>query len=303
MSRRKKINKFKVAIAIFALIVFFLSVTGLGKFVYNAARDRYLSSKKFYFESDLLSTSEITTTYQNWDGLGIYEVNVNMYSKKNNLERYEGELKYSVTLTYNSNYILCALEPDEFDNHEGGSVTDRYTEDEGRALTIPVSNDGNFTIYVKASGKSAMETIKEKPDTNGYNIYVTAYTSEPYTKTLKGKINLKITDIDYDAIDQVDVPYVILNVSNKRSHNADVTVKLSDTGGTSKLRFDMTDNAYIKSIETDPTSGIIKSVTFEMEKESSKNIKFYKAEADDAKVANRKEELLELFEVKREMSD
>lgn len=301
MSRRKKINKFKVAIAIFALIVFFLSVTGLGKFVYNAARDRYLSSKKFYFESDLLSTSEITTTFQNWDGLGIYEVDVNMYSMKNNLERYDGELNYSVTLTYNSSYILCALEPDEFVNHTGGSVTDSYIGETD--LKIPVSNEGKFTIYVKAKEGVTLETLIDDPNTDGYNINITAYTSEPYTKTLKGKVNLKITDIDYDAEDQVDVPYVILSVKNKRSHNADVTVKLSDTGGTSQLRFDMTDNAYIKSIETDPTSGIIKSVTFEMEKESSKNIKFYKVAADDAKVASNQTQLLELFEVKREMSD
>ena len=302
MSRRKKINKFKVAIAIFALIVFFLSVTGLGKFVYNAARDRYLSSKKFYFESDLLSTSEITTSYQNWDGLGIYEINVEMYSKKNNLERYEGELKYSVTLNYNSNFLLCALSPDEFVNHTGGNVTDRYTEDEGRELTIPATNDGKFTIYVKAKEGATLETLKDDPDTEGYDINVTAYTSEPYTKTLKGKFNLKITDIDYDATDQKYVPYVILNVSNKRSHKADVTVKLTNTGD-DELRFDMTDNAYIKSISTDPTSGEIKSVTFEMEKESSKNIKFYKINETDAKVASNKANLLKLFEVNRDMSD
>ena len=298
MSRRKKINKFKVAIVVFALIVFFLSVTGLGKFVYNAARDRYLSSKKFYFESDLLSTSEITTTYQNWDGLGIYEVDVNMYSMKNNLERYDGELNYSVTLTYNSSYILCALEPDEFVNHTGGSVTDSYIGETD--LKIPVSNEGKFTIYVKAKEGATLETLIDDPNTDGYNINITAYTSEPYTKTLKGKVNLKITDVDYSAKDQKDVPYVILTVKNKRSHNADVTVKLKNTN---ILRFDMTDNAYIKSIETDPISGIIKSVTFEMEKESSKNIKFYKAQANDAKVASNQTQLLNLFEVKREMSD
>ena len=61
MSRRKKINKVKVAIVVFALLVFFMSVTGLGRFVYNAARDRYLSSKKFYFSSDFQKNAKHIT--------------------------------------------------------------------------------------------------------------------------------------------------------------------------------------------------------------------------------------------------
>ena len=65
MSRRKKINKLKVAIVVFALLVFFMSVTGLGRFNYNAVRDRYLSSKKFYFTSDLLAPTGTTYEYAN----------------------------------------------------------------------------------------------------------------------------------------------------------------------------------------------------------------------------------------------
>ena len=54
MKEHKRINKAKVAITIF-IIVLLISMSVFGRYIYNNARDAYFTSKKFYFTSDLLT--------------------------------------------------------------------------------------------------------------------------------------------------------------------------------------------------------------------------------------------------------
>ena len=84
--RRQKINKLKVAIAICIIVAFFMHITGLGVFMYNSIRDRYLASKNFYFTSDLLTTTNEEYTYENWDGYGLYKIEIDLF---NNYKRGE----------------------------------------------------------------------------------------------------------------------------------------------------------------------------------------------------------------------
>ena len=297
MSRRKKINKLKVAIVVFALIVFFMSVTGLGRFVYNAARDRYLSSKKFYFTSDLLTPNGNITPhlYENWDGIGIFEIDINMFSKKNNLERYDGVLKYSVAIEYNDSEILCAIDPDGFKGSTGHSVTDYYTNGEGfdNRKLIPAGNEEKLTLYVKPAPGKKLEIGDE------FSIKVTAYTSDPYKKTIRGEFKIRVQDVAFSVEDEEDVPYVILNVRNTRNYESDVTINFDKD----IVKVDMTSDAYVnkKSIDTDGT--IVESLTITMPKESSKDIKFYKTNPTDPKLANEYAQWLEIFSIEREKND
>lgn len=296
MSRRKKINKLKVAIAIFALLVFFMSVTGLGRFVYNAVRDRYLSSRKFYFTSNLLTPNGNAANpheYANWDGIGIYEIDINMFSKNNDLEKYDGELKYSVKLDYNNTDILCSLDYSDFSNTDGF-----YTESEVDGVvtdnrqTIPTSNEGELTVYVKPSGNKELEIGDE------YTIKVTAFTSDPYKKTIEGSFKLKITDVAFTVEDEEDVSYVIMNVRNTRDYDSDITISFDP----SIVRLDFNDKAYVErqSFTTDGSNNL-NSITFTMPKETSKDIKFYKTDPYDKEIVtdNSYEELLEIFEIER----
>lgn len=296
MSRRKKINKLKVAIAIFALLVFFMSVTGLGRFVYNAVRDRYLSSRKFYFTSNLLTPNGNAANpheYANWDGIGIYEIDINMFSKNNDLEKYDGELKYSVKLDYNNTDILCSLDYSDFSNTDGF-----YTESEVDGVvtdnrqTIPASNEGELTVYVKPSGNKELEIGDE------YTIKVTAFTSDPYKKTIEGSFKLKITDVAFTVEDEEDISYVIMNVRNTRDYDSDITISFDP----SIVRLDFNDKAYVErqSFTTDGSNNL-NSITFTMPKETSKDIKFYKTDPYDKEIVtdNSYEELLEIFEIER----
>lgn len=304
MSRRKKINKLKVAIVVFALLVFFMSVTGLGRFTYNAVRDRYLSSKKFYFSSDLLLPNGATYEYANWDGIGIYEIDINMFSKNNELEKYDDDLKYSVKLDYNNTDILCSLDYNDFSKSTGSEY---YTEesdgtDNRQGIGKSANNESRLTIYVKPGEGKTLELNNE------YTIKVTAYTSEPYRKTIEGTFKIKISDTAFEVSeDQDDVPYVIMNVRNTRNYDSNVTISFD----TSKVRLDMNSRAYIEcnsdtdsntKVDTD-SNNIVTSITFNMPKETSENIKFYKASSTDAKLASNYEEWQNIFTVEREKNN
>lgn len=302
MSRRKKINKIKVAIVVFVLLVFFMSVTGLGRFTYNAVRDRYLSSKKFYFSSDLLVPNGAEYEYANWDGIGIYEIDINMLSKNNDLERYLGDLKYSVKLDYNNTNIECSLKYNDFSLATGNEY---YREEEfvDNRQTIDGSNNENkLVVYVRPKEDATLEVGQE------YTIKVTAYTSEPYKKTIEGTFKIKVSDVAFEMQeDQADVPYVVMNVRNTRDYDSNVTIKLNDTD---LVRLDMTSRAaYEADNDGDATTeivkegGVVTAVTFKMPKGTSEDIKFYKTSPTNGVVASTYEEWQNIFSIEREKNN
>lgn len=301
MSRRKKINKFKVAIVVFALLVFFMSVTGLGRFTYNAVRDRYLSSKKFYFFSNLLTSNGETYEYENWDGIGIYEIKIKMFSKNNDLERFDDDLKYSVKLDYNNTNIECSLKYDDFSLATGNEY---YTEEadgtDNRQTIDDSTNEDELVVYVKPKEGKTLNIGQV------YNIKVTAYTSDPYRKNIEGTFKIKISDVAFEVIeDKAGVPFIIMNVKNTRDYDSNVTINLKDI---TKVRLDMADFvAYDVQHDTDESTkvttdanNVVTSITFKMPKETSRNIKFYKNETNDPKVASTYQEWLGIFSIKRE---
>lgn len=296
MSRRKKINKFKVAIVVFALLVFFMSVTGLGRFTYNAVRDRYLSSKKFYFSSDLLVPNGAEYIYSNWDGIGIYEIDINMLSKNNDLEKYVGDLDYSVKLEYNNTNIECSLEYNDFSLATGNE----YYTDENKQTIDDTNNENKLVVYVRPKENKVLEIGQV------YTIKVIAYTSEPYKKTIEGTFKINVSDVAFEIEpDQADVPYVVMNVRNTRDYDSNVTITLKDTN---LLRFDMGSRAaYEAQNDTDATTkvvtnsdGIATAVTFKMPRETSEDIKFYKASPTNEKITLTYEEWQDKISIKRE---
>lgn len=306
MSSRKKINKFKVAIVVFALLVFLLSVTGLGRFTYNAVRDRYLSSRKFYFSSDLLTPNGNASephVYENWDGIGIYELDINMFSKNNDLEKYDGSLMYSVKLDYNKDKILCSLDYNDFSRATGNEYYTKESEEVDRRQIIPVNNEGKLKIYIKLNEEYDDEEVGSE-----FDLKVTAYTSEPYKKTIEGTFKLIMSDLAfYMENDQDDVPYVLMNIRNNKDYASYVTINIKRTYD---LRLDLNSNVYLKAISDTGTgseitgvttsSGVVNSITFLMPKESSENIKFYKTNSNNGVVANNYNQWMSEFSIERE---
>lgn len=303
MSRRKKINKFKIAIVVFALLVFFMSVTGLGRFTYNAVRDRYLSSKKFYFTSNLLTTTGTTYEYANWDGIGIYEIKIKMLSKNNDLEKYDEDLKYSVKLDYNNSKIECSLNYNDFSRATGSEYYTLESDGTDNRKTIgTLTNEDDLVIYVKAKDGTSLEKGEI------YTIKVRAYTSDPYKKDIEGTFKVNVSDVAFEmSEDQANVPYVVMNVRNTRDYDSNVTITIKDT---SKVRLDMSSRAAYEALndseestKVDPSSGVVTSITFKMPKETSEDIKFYKTSSTNGVVASTYEEWQNIFSIEREKNN
>lgn len=304
MSRRKKINKLKVAIVVFALLVFFMSVTGLGRFTYNAVRDRYLSSKKFYFTSDLLATTGTTYEYANWDGIGIYEIKIKMFSKNNDLETYDEDLKYSVKLDYNNSKIECSLNYNDFSRATGSEYYTLEADGTDNRRTIGEStHEDELVIYVKAKDDAVLEIG------DVYTISARAYTSDPYKKDIEGTFKINVSDVAFEmSADQDDVPYVVMNVRNTRDYDSNVTINLKDTD---LVRLDMASRAAYEAqndsdestkVNTD-SNGVVTSITFNMPKETSEDIKFYKVSPTNEQIASTYEEWQNIFSIEREKNN
>ena len=272
MSKRKKINKFKVSIVIIIVVLFLMTITGFGRFVYNTVKDRYLSSKSFYFTSNLLTTTESSIDpYTNWDGNGIYEIDIDLFSQDSALEQYNENLYYSVILGYNDSKILCALNPNDFKESTGGMTTDNY-DDVGM---IPVStHKDTLKLYIKPVIDPSTGKEKILPVDSNYEITVRAYTTSPYRKTIGAKFKLNIADIAYEISENEFKPDVILNVCNNYDYDSDVTISFRED----HVRLDLNDSVYVRNKNRAVTNedGVVTSITFTMPAESSKDIRFYK---------------------------
>ena len=94
--KNKKLNKVKLTIVIFAVVVVIASAV-FGRYVYNGIREAYFTSKAFYFTSDLLTLDNATYQYQNWGGVDAYNINFDLYSYANTLLRLDYDLEYAVS--------------------------------------------------------------------------------------------------------------------------------------------------------------------------------------------------------------
>lgn len=290
MSKRK-INKFKVIIVMFALVIFFMTVTGLGRFVYNTARDRYLSSKKFYFTSNLLNPNGNKYAYENWDGEGVYEIDIELFSQQNDLEQYDDDLEYTFVINYNDTDILCSLnDPTGFKESTGGQVMDVY---ENQVIPVNTHND-RAKIYIKAAPDENGEDKKLDLGKN-HEISVTAYTTEPYRKSLSATFGFVINEVSYNLEDNEGRSYVILNVRNVSNTASDITINFDSE----IVRLDINDMVYLENTDkvVVDSEQVISSITFEMPKETSRDIKFYKTSDDNPLISSYG--ISNVFEVKK----
>lgn len=297
--KERKINKLKVGILVFIFLIFLLTVTGFTRFVYNGIRDKYLTSKKFYFTSNLLEMNGARHNYDNWDGIGIYDFELELYSKINDLQKLEEDLEYTIMVNF-PDEVNCAINETDF---QQPTIVKDADGEERKVVTKPISK--NSTIFAKIDGEynnrdTAKIYVKAIDDAtifeNGktIDIEVTAYTTEPYRKSITATFRIKIST-SYKVQDAVGQKYAILTVRNTSTIPQDMTIKISNPN---KFLFDMNDDAYVykkgynylndtilgnstSSSSSTTRYGNLSEVTFEIPAESSKMIKIYKTNYND----------------------
>ena len=312
MSKRK-INKFKVFITLIAFIVFFMTVTGLGRFVYNTVKEGYLSSKKFYFTSNLLTTNGIKHTYENWDGEGVYVIDIDLFSQNNDLEQFAEDLPYTLEIEYDDTDILCTPFQNKYKESQNKIVKDVYSwenEEYGSDFVIPKeTHHDQIRLYIKPNvGETGEDITLDLGKEHTINVF--AYTTNPYRKKIMAEFKFSINEVSYYIEDHIDQPYVIFNVRNVSNFPTDLTIKFKND----ILRIDMNDTVLgryandprnwrpsndevLRKVQVDD-KGFVTEFTFRMEEETSRDIKFYKT--NDSNPLIESNQLSDIFTVKKE---
>ena len=283
MNNKKRMVKLIIA-SLILLLLFSITLT-YGRYIYNAIKDVYLASKKFYFNSDKLTSNHKVYRMDNWSGVDTYQLSINLNNSKNNLEFANSDITYALSYTCSDN-ANCSIS-----KTEGTIITNEITD--------------NFTATISA--KNALKNNDE------VWIEIVAESTYPYKKTLSATFILKVgvPGISYEISDEKSSPYFNLSVTNSTNYylvktaflnyevddriDSDTYNALSDENKAKcalpliTLSFDpevviidMTSTVFQnkESYTTTQIGGYdyVNSISFRINLESSEIVKFYKAD-------------------------
>ena len=259
---KKRLNKVKVSIVLLIVIIL-ITMSVFGRYIYNSLRDMYLSSRNFYFTSNLLEVNEVTYNFNNWDGQDPYEIKFDLYSYIDELQKVDYDLSYNLT---------CVVSDETKENAKCTINSSAGPTTINDAIYKANDNKAEITLYVTP--------LKTLAVGDKVQITITAKTENPYQKQISAKYNIEVSEelSNYKIIDQSGQNYLTLQLINKESTASTVTLTINPA----QLRLDMNDAVY-SIITSQDTSTIgegedeyINEITFSMEAESSRNIRFYK---------------------------
>lgn len=261
----RKLNKVKVGITIF-LIVLAISISVFGRYIYNNTREAYFTSKQFFFTSDLLTLDNQTYTYENWGGIDVYEINVDLYSYANTLLRLDYDLNYEISCeSLDPDKITCGINSADGPTSTSGVIYAKINGNE--------NNVSKITIFVKPL------TQVNKGET--VTVAIKASTQEPYKKEISCEISLKVkeqTTNTYEIEDVANRNYAVLKLVNAQ----DTALQYTLTFSPNELRLDLNDEIYVNKISAETTTingnKYVNKIVFNLNKESAKYIKFYKVD-------------------------
>jgi len=268
---KKKLNKLKVSIIIVVMVLAF-TITVFGRYIYNSIRETYLTTKQFYFTSNILTATGANYRFTNWDGEEVYAIEFDLNTYINETTKLNYDLTYKVTATASeadSAKIKCTI------NSYSASATNEFT---GSVSSPP--NTSKVVVYV-----TPLVTI---PEGDSVTINVEATTSVPYQKTLSCKFTLTRetpSGISYDIEDVAGRDYALLRVTNTNVVPTQITIEFDPT----KLRINSNDEFYVEKeengMETDTIEGsdeieytYVKEFVTEIDAECTRYVKFYKVD-------------------------
>ena len=281
----KKNKKIIVPIVISVSLTFLLIGVTYGRYIYNAINERYLLTKKFYFNSDKLDINRPIYQIENWSAVSEYSILIDLNSYLNNYETCPYDIAYELTYVCSSN-VTCQL------SKSSGTVLSSTNHDSFQAVITP-----NGTL---SEGDSAFLEVKAK-------------STSPYKKEISARfiLNVGYSGLSYAIDDEVGSPYLNFNITNTLDYylvdeafdtyqvgdkiNVDTYLTLTDdqknkcTSALITLTFDptivaldMTSPAYLKKINETLTTinnyQYVNSITFKIDAISSEVVKFYKVD-------------------------
>lgn len=283
------IKKRKTVLICLILILFSSIGVSFGRYIYKEIRDFYLSTKKFYFNSDKLSEKKAIYRVENWSGVGSYSLTINMNSYENNNLYSEEDINYEIEYTCSSS-VTCDIEEGETN----------------REITANTNKD-SFTIVLNVPTTKIFDTG------DSVDIEIKAKSTSPYKKELSAKFTLVVGQygLAYQIEDSPNSPYLNVRITNTLDYyivkeafddyavdthiDIETYLKLTDENKNkcasaiinlefdpTKVSLDMTNNAYLNAINTSTTQinnyEYINKISFKIEALSSFMVKFYKSD-------------------------
>jgi hypothetical protein len=275
--KKKRIEiKLVNILAIFMVIIILSRVLpSFGRYIYRTAKDKYLSSKEFYFTSNLMQSVEKKYEYVNWGGDGIYSINVKLYSYKNELLKMKSDLGYNLKCE-----VIDEDEDDSVNKVDCGiNSVSNIGSTKSTSGTIYLANNNEEDVNVYIIPKENVEINKG----DIINIRLTASTEYPYATTISAVVSLEIKDVqmEYNISDQANQLYATLEIKNTQTADRYVTLNFD----ASKIRIDMNNQLVLDGEikESQKIDGVeyADEVTIEMSGESTAKIKFYKVDKSE----------------------
>ena len=223
-----KKNSKRTVIIIAILIVLVAIVTGTSaKYVYNSVWSYYLTSKEFYFESDLLTLGTKKNAILNWDGTDVSFVIKN----NNDLSTSEFDISYKIAcevLGNAANYLSCNLNGTGKNEIEGvlsstaKCVNTKDETDTSKYTKAGCEIGGYSWNYDLIQTKNSFNFIMldETKKIDEVSVKVTVESTKPYKKILTGVFHLNKVEqsereynVEYQAYSNYD-ELTIINNSN-----------------------------------------------------------------------------------------
>ena len=285
--KRKKKNRKKIYYIIAGFFSLVLVVTACyGRYIYNSINERYLLTKKFYFNSDKLDINRPIYQIENWSAVGEYLINFDLNSFLNNYEKTNYDIEYNLDYSC-SNNILCELSKDS------GVIYESTNHDSFIASISPKGQlrDGDSAfIEIKASSvKPYKKEISARFIFNvgkiGLSYSIDDAVGNPYLNfNITNTIDYYIVDeafLTYNVGDKIDIQtFLSLEDENK---NKCTSALITLTFDPNIVVLDMISPAYLKRVSetfiTINDYSYVNSITFKMDAIDSEVIKFYKVNA------------------------
>lgn len=286
-------KKKKIIIITFIILFAIIATTTMtfGKYIYNSVWNYYLSSKEFYFQSDLLSENSRDNSILKWDGS---DINFLIKNSENNELVSEYSISYELTcevMGEAKEYIDCKLNGLDSDTFEGtlaseSKCTNLKNQTDVSSMTKAECEVSGYTWVEEVSTKKNYFNLILKDETKSIDevsVKITAQSILPYKKTLIGIFNLNKVDYveeeiitNYQSYSDFDEISITNTTEEKKcvlisfdSENYSIDVNLNDI-----LSYEIDSNKKINQI------------SLKMDKKETKYYNLYKINNDKVYSSN-----------------
>ena len=276
----KKIRLFTIVFGVCCGSFFLIN---FGRYVKNIVDNHFLTTQKFYFNSNKLTEDNKKYVIDHWSGVDSYLINVAMDSLHNNIRGADSDIDYKIS---------CEAET---------GVECRLSKTTGVIDVTDYSDSFEVNVVPTVSFKDGDEV----------SVSIVAEATSPYTKKLSATFTFVVGSygITYKIEDAQNQVYLNSSITNAKDYYNVITAfdghqvgdrisrddyaALSDvnkakcsgaivtlTFDPNKYKLDLTNPAYLNNISYTTTKidgfDYVNSITFSVDPETSALVKFYK---------------------------